>query len=88
MFDLRNYIFDNGDSYNISTLKQNLQISFVNRLLRIVDDKSNFDNISKASAYNNLEWLLENINSISGNISTRQHNKYIKYIFNAQLNRS
>ena len=87
VFDLRNYIFEYDDSYNISTLKQNLQISFVNRLLRIVDDKSNFDNISKASTYNNLEWLLKNINSTSGNISTRQHNKYIKYIINAQLNR-
>ena len=69
MIDLRKSIFKSDMSSDISTLRQNLQISYVNRLIDIVNAKSNFDNFSKASAYYNLDWLSKIINPISGNIT-------------------
>ena len=86
MVDLRKSIF-NADfsSNNISTIRQNLQISFVMRLLNILDDKSNFDNISKSSSYYNLVWLKKNINPNIGDFSTRQHKNYILFLINQEL---
>ena len=87
MIDLRKSIFDSDMSFNISTLRQNLQITYVNRLLDIVNDKSNFDNFSKSSAYYNLDWLSKKINPTLGNTSTRQHNNYILYLINSNLDK-
>tara|TARA_Y100000991_G_scaffold213021_1_gene198030 strand:- start:1520 stop:2536 length:1017 start_codon:yes stop_codon:yes gene_type:complete len=87
MIDLRKSIFKSDISSDASTIGQNLQISFVNRLLDIVNEKSNFDNFSKSSAYYNLDWLSKTINPISGNISLRQHNSYILYLINSYLDR-
>ena len=87
MIDLRKSIFKSDMSSDISTLRQNLQISYVNRLIDIVNAKSNFDNFSKASAYYNLDWLSKIINPISGNITSRQHNNYILYLINSNLDR-
>ena len=87
MIDLRKSIFKSDMSSDISTLRQNLQISYVNRLIDIVNAKSNFDNFSKASAYYNLDWLSKIINPISGNIISRQHNNYILYLINSNLDR-
>ena len=87
MIDLRKSIFDSDMSFNISTLRQNLQITYVNRLLDIVNDKSNFDNFSKSSAYYNLDSLSKKINPTLGNTSTRQHNNYILYLINSNLDK-
>ena len=87
MIDLRKSIFDSDMSFNISTLRQNLQITYVNRLLDIVNNKSNFDNFSKSSAYYNLDWLSKKINPTLGNITTRQHNNYILYLINSNLDK-
>ena len=88
MIDLRKSIFKSDMSSDISTLRQNLQISYVNRLIDIVNAKSNFDNFSKASAYYNLDWLSKIINPISGNITSRQHKNYILYLINSNLDRN
>ena len=87
MIDLRKSIFKSDMSSDISTLSQNLQISYVNRLIDIVNAKSNFDNFSKSSAYYNLDWLSKIINPISGNITSRQHNNYILFLINSNLDR-
>ena len=87
MIDLRKSIFKSDMSSDISTIRQNLQISFVNRLIDIVNAKSNFDNFSKSSAYYNLDWLSKIINPMSGNNTSRQHNSYILYLINSNLDR-
>ena len=82
MIDLRNSLFKDDFNSNISTIRQNIQISYVNRLIGIIGNKSKYDNVSKSIAYYNLNWLKNNINTSSANLSSRQHKQYIIYLIN------
>ena len=85
MIDLRKSIFNENNSLEISTINQNLQILYVKRLLGIVNDKINYDNISKSSSYYNLNWLKSNLNTNSSNFTSKQHNKYLLHLINNGL---
>ena len=79
MIDLRKSIFESDLNSNISTIRQNLQTAYVNRLLNIMDSKS-YDSHSKTSAFYNLNWLKENLDVTTANLQSRQHKKYILYL--------
>ena len=83
MIDLRNSIFASDIDKNVSTIRQNIQVSYVNRLLSIVNPKSSYDNLAKTSAYYNLNWLKDNLDSKVGNLQTRQHKDYILYLIDS-----
>ena len=87
MIDLRNSIFEKDFNSNISTVRQNIQTTYVNRLLSIVKSKSSYDNHSKTSAYYNLNWLKENINKNTGNLQTKQHKTYLLYLIESIENK-
>ena len=87
MIDLRKSIFEKDFNINISTVRQNIQITYVNRLLSIVKSKSSYDNHSKTSAYYNLNWLKENINKNTGDLQTRQHKTYLLYLIESIENK-
>ena len=82
MIDLRNSLFKDDFNSNISTIRQNIQISYVNRLIGIIGNKSKYDNVSRSAAYYNLNWLKNNINTSIANLSSRQHKQYIIYLIN------
>tara|TARA_Y100000589_G_scaffold61983_2_gene53217 strand:+ start:158 stop:2647 length:2490 start_codon:yes stop_codon:yes gene_type:complete len=83
MIDLRNSIFREDFNSNISTVRQNLQITYIKRLIKIIDDKSKYDNISQSTAHYNLLWIKNNINTNTGNLSSRQHKDYILFLINS-----
>jgi len=83
MIDLRNSIFASDIDKNVSTIRQNIQVSYVNRLLSIVNPKSSYDNLAKTSAYYNLNWLNDNLDTKIGNLQTRQHKEYILYLIDS-----
>ena len=83
MIDLRNSIFASDIDKNVSTIRQNIQVSYVNRLLSIVNPKSSYDNLAKTSAYYNLNWLKDNLDTKIGNLQTRQHKDYILYLIDS-----
>ena len=87
MIDLRKSIFENDFNSNISTVRQNIQTTYVNRLLSIVKSKSSYDNHSKTSAYYNLNWLKENINKNTGDLQTKQHKTYLLYLIESIENK-
>ena len=86
MIDLRKSIFQSDMYGDVSTVRQNLQITYINRLLSIVGPKSRYDNISKTTAHYNLNWLKNNININTGDLASRQHKGYILHIINEELN--
>ena len=86
MVDLRKSIFQSDMYGDVSTVRQNLQITYINRLLSIVGPKSRYDNISKTTAHYNLNWLRNNININTGDLASRQHKGYILHIINYELN--
>ena len=87
MIDLRNSIFLSDMNSNISTVRQNLQISYVKSLISIISPKSRYDNISQSSAYYNINWLKKNINTNSGDFSSKQHKEYILYLIDSIENK-
>ena len=87
MIDLRKSIFDSDLNGDVSTVRQNLQITYINRLINIVGPRSTYDNISKSSAHYNLNWIRNNLDVNKGNLQTRQHRSYIKYLINQIFNK-
>ncbi len=85
MIDLRKSIFDKDFNTSVSSIRQYLQISYVNRLIRIIDNKSKFDLISKSKAHYNLEWLKNNLNTNAGNLSSKQHRDYLIYLIESAI---
>ena len=85
MIDLRKSIFQSDMNGDVTTVRQNLQISYINKLLSIVGPKSKYDNISKTAAYYNLNWLAKNIDNNSGDLSSRQHKDYLLYLIRNRL---
>ena len=86
MIDLRKSIFDSDLNTNISTVRQNLQTTYVNRLLSIVKSSS-YDNHSKTSAFYNLNWIKENLDVTTANLQSRQHKKYLLYLIESLENK-
>ena len=86
MIDLRKSIFESDLNTNISTVRQNLQTTYVNRLLNIVKS-SLYDNHSKTSAFYNLNWIKDNLDVTTANLQSRQHKKYLLYIIESLDNK-
>ena len=74
------------ENTNISTVRQNLQTTYVNRLLSIVKSSS-YDNHSKTSAFYNLNWIKENLDVTTANLQSRQHKKYLLYLIESLDNK-
>ena len=85
MIDLSKSIFQSDMNGNVTTVRQNLQISFINRLLSIIGEKSKYDNVSKTSAHYNLNWLKDNLNINTGDLASRQHKSYILFLIEDSL---
>ena len=85
MIDLRKSVFSFDMNTNVTAVRQNLQIEYVNRLLSIVNGR--YDNISKSAAYYNLNWLKNNLNSSNSDFETNQHRKYIKHLVTQGLDK-
>ena len=79
MIDLRNAVFRSDLYSNVSLTRRNLQVEYIDFLIRLVSDKSNYDNMSKTSAFYNLNWLKSNLDKEIGNLTTRQHRSYLLY---------
>ena len=68
---------------DVSTIRQNLQTTYVNRLLKILDTKSIYDNMTKSSAYYNISWLKSNLNTNTGDLQSKQHKEYLLFLINS-----
>jgi len=86
MIDLRKSIFESDLNTNISTVRQNLQTTYVNRLLNMVKSSS-YDNHSKTSAFYNLNWIKDNLDITTANLQSRQHKKYLLYLIESLDNK-
>ena len=86
MIDLRKSIFESDLNTNISTVRQNLQTTYVNRLLNIVKSSS-YDNHSKTSAFYNLNWIKDKLDVTTANFQSIQHKKYLLYLIESLDNK-
>ncbi|MCS6903793.1 MAG: zinc-dependent metalloprotease [Bacteroidia bacterium] len=85
--DLTNSIFQ-GDLENPSTIRQNLQIEYVNQLLQIAglkDEKSTHDNIAQALAYQNLLNIRKLIATPIARDEIQAHRNYILFLIDKAM---
>ena len=80
MIDLRKAIFMQDMFSSVSKIRQNIQVSYLNQLLNISSKSSKYDNLSKSAAFYNLNWLQDNLDPSTGDLSSRQHKKYLLYL--------
>ena len=80
MIDLRKAIFMKDMYSSVSQLRQNLQIYYLEKLLNIVSDNSRYDNLAQSSSYYNIDWLKDNLDVNTGDLSSRQHKEYLLYL--------
>ncbi len=88
MTDLTDGIFKQDLRTAVSSVRQNLQIEYVNRLTKIVAPKSSYDHISKAIAHHELNRILQMQYTASRKgIGTKAHRDYVKYLIDEVLNK-
>jgi len=77
--DLTNAIFETDLKSNVNTYRQNLQLEYVDRLLKIVNGKD-YDLVSQSMALNRLRWIEDNTKTRrSDNLQTIAHREHILY---------
>ena len=86
MSDLNDAMFDDDKNGNINTFRQNLQATYVSRLIEIISGKNSnrFKIPVKSMAIYNLEKILKKINK-TGNISTIAHKNHLKKLISNAL---
>ena len=55
----------------------------IKKLINMISVETNYDNISKSSAYYHIMWIKKNLNTKSGNLSTKQHKQYLLYLIDS-----
>lgn len=88
--ELTNAIFEKDLKYEVNTFRRNLQIEYVYRLINLIESKgdSEYDNISKTAAYDNLVQIRKNISKRYGpSPETRAHRNYIAHQIDVALNK-
>lgn len=87
MDDLTDAIFKTDLNGSVNTFRQNLQISYVNRLTTFIKSRSSYDNLSKSAALIQLESILSKMRAAKnrGDGDTKAHRSHIVYVIEKAL---
>jgi hypothetical protein len=81
MMDLTNSIFQDDLKSAVNTFRQNLQIEYVNRLVKVLDPKGFYDNVSKSMALSELKRIDQMMaTGASADALTKAHREHIRMI--------
>ena len=82
MNDLTKSIFDADRKTNVTTVRQNLQVEYVKRLIAAsgLKGKSRYDTFTVSTAIYQLQQIERNYTSSRGNLSTKSHRNYISWL--------
>ncbi|MFX3626120.1 MAG: zinc-dependent metalloprotease [bacterium] len=87
MGDLTDAIFKADLNGSVNTFRQNLQISYVERLARFLSARSRYDNISQSAALAQLKSILSKMKTAKnkGDSDTKAHRMHITYLIEKAL---
>ncbi|MFK7903503.1 MAG: zinc-dependent metalloprotease, partial [Chitinophagales bacterium] len=78
MTDLTNGIFEADLRTSVSSMRQNLQVEYVNRLAKIVNSKAGYNHLSKAMAMHELKRIEQSQQSaVKSDVATKAHRAYL-----------
>lgn len=84
MNDLTTSIFREDMAGSVNTFRQNLQLEYVEQLIKMLPDekgKSDYDNRSQAVAYNQLTSIQNSLGSaVSSDAGTKAHRQYVQFL--------
>ena len=82
MTDLTNGIFEADKKGNVETVRQNLQVEYVKRLISAsgLKGKSRYDNLTISAAIYQLQQIQDEYVTSRGNLSTKAHRNYIDWL--------
>lgn len=83
--DLNDAIFKTDAYTHVNTRRQNLQIEYTNRLIKIILDKNKYLHNTRSMALYNLKIIKRIATSQSGNASTRAHRLYLTHLIDQAL---
>lgn len=87
--DLTNGIFIEDLGASVSTIRQNLQTEYTTRLISILDNKSNYDNTTKAAVFGEVGRILKWMETPYGSdTATKSHRAYLAYLINKGLEKN
>ena len=80
MSDLTDAIFADDLRNNVNSYRQNLQVEYVERLIRIagLEKSSQYDKIAQATALYNLKALNDKLSTKRGNTATKIHRTFLQ----------
>ena len=90
MSDLNKAMFDADKNGDINTFRQNLQATYVTRLIEIISGKNSgkYKIPVQSMAIYNLEKLMKYVkNNKSGNISSNAHRNHLKKLISNALDK-
>jgi hypothetical protein len=87
MTDLTDAIFQDDRATNVNTFRQNLQIEYVQRLARILDDGANnsYDFVARSAAMASLRRIDGMLAGKGGNAETRAHSAHVRHLVRKAL---
>jgi hypothetical protein len=84
MVDLTASIFEGEENNEVSSLRRNLQVSYVRRLIDVMS-QDYYDELSTAAVYSSLRTIQKLSKQSSSPLTTRSHRKYISWIIQSAL---
>jgi hypothetical protein len=79
--DLTQAIFKDDINSPISTMRQNLQIEYVNMLTKILENKSNmYDHMSRSAAFNQLKQIKQMTSTPGLTAETKAHREHLQWV--------
>jgi len=87
MTDLNNAVFKADIYGNVNTFRQNLQVEYVNMLIKILtgNTKGRYGNISRSMVLYNIKIVKKMTANSNGNIITRAHKSHLTTLINNAL---
>ncbi len=85
MTDLNDAIFKADASGNVNTIRQNLQLDYTKRLIKIYDEQSNYCTQAKSMSLYNLKGIERTLALQTGDTQTRAHRQYLKTLIDNAL---
>ena len=89
MSDLNDAMFEEDKNKNINTFRQNLQATYVSRLIQIISgsNSSRYLTPVKSMAIYNLEKIIKTLKNNKGNISTIAHKSHLRKLISNTLDK-
>jgi len=84
--DLTKAIFEKDAKKTVNSYRRNLQTEYVNRLITVLDENSDYDYLSKTSVFAQLNWVQEKIlKRLSRDKITQAHRNYLGHLISTAL---